>query len=219
MILPDGVDNTIPGCKLISIKTGINKFMLLAKEVSTDTELQQILDLQKQNLRGVNSETAEKEQGFVTVTHNLELLKQMHRLEPSVIVKDNDTLAGYALVMPKECSAIVPELLPLFAGLEKLSYKNKPLNQYRFYVMGQVCVAAAYRGKGVFDMLYARHREALQHKYDFVITEVATRNTRSMRAHERVGFTQLHTHRDELDEWAVIVWDWNSSPPAPLHLR
>jgi ribosomal protein S18 acetylase RimI-like enzyme len=188
--------------------------MLSATQVTTDKELQQILNLQQQNLRGVNTEMEEKEQGFVTVTHSIEILQQMHRIEPSIIVKDNEELAGYALVMPKECSTIVPELFPLFAGLEILEYKGKPLNHYHFYVMGQICVATQYRGKGVFDLLYKKHREALQHKYDFVITEVATRNTRSMRAHERVGFKHLHTHRDELDEWAVIIWDFI---PRPLY--
>ncbi len=184
---------------------------LTATQTTTDKDLQQILELQQRNLRGVNTQTEEKEQGFVTVTHNLEILRQMHQLEPSILVKDGDELAGYALVMPQACSSIVPELLPLFAGLKDLSYQMKPLSQYRYYVMGQICVAAAYRGKGVFDLLYQTHRDLLQHKYDFVITEVAKRNTRSMRAHERVGFELLHTHADALDEWAVIIWDWRKN--------
>jgi len=182
--------------------------MMTALTASSDTDLRQILNLQQLNLRGVHDTTQEREQGFVTVTHTLDILQQMHRLEPSIIVKDGDVLAGYALVMPQACSNMVPELFTLFEGLKKLSYRSKPLDQYRYYVMGQICVAAAYRGKGVFDLLYQQHRRLLQHKYDFVITEVATRNTRSMRAHERVGFEVLHTHRDELDEWAVIIWDW-----------
>lgn len=217
------IQTALKGCNT-GFKVNINQpdtaiFMLLAKQVSSDDELQQILNLQKQNLRGVNTEAGEKEQGFVTVTHTLEILQQMHHIEPSIIVKDDDVLAGYALVMPKECSSIVPELFPMFAGLEKLAWKEKPLDQYHFYVMGQVCVAAAYRGKGVFDLLYKKHKEVLQHKYDFVITEVATRNTRSMRAHERVGFKILNISCDELDEWAVIVWDWSlSTGPSPASL-
>jgi len=74
--------------------------------------------------------------------------------------------------------------------------------------MGQVCVAAPYRGKGVFDLLYNQHKAAFSHKYDFVITDIATRNTRSMRAHARIGFKKIHTYRDELDEWDTVLWDW-----------
>lgn len=182
--------------------------MLIAKSVTTENELEQILLLQQQNLRGVHNEATEKEQGFLTVAHNWQALQQMHALEPSIIVKDDDAIAGYALVMLRECSKLVPELLPMFEGLDKMNYLGRPLAEYRFYVMGQVCVAAAYRGLGVFDMLYRHHRQLLQHKYDFVITEIATRNTRSMRAHQRVGFETLQVHRDALDEWAVVIWDW-----------
>jgi len=182
--------------------------MLQARKVNTQTELQQILHLQQQNLRGSNDESVEKEQGFVTVIHNLPVLQQMHSFAPSIIVEDNGVLAGYALTMTKECSTLVPELFSLFSGLENLLYKEKPLTQYHFYVMGQVCVAANYRGKGVFDMLYQKHKEIFGNKYDFVITDIATRNTRSMRAHERVGFKKIKTYRDELDEWAVVIWDW-----------
>lgn len=186
--------------------------MLQATRVTTVEELHQILKLQKQNLRGTIDIAEEKDQGFVTVNHTLEILQQMHQLEPSVIVKDNDTLAGFALVMPRECSELIPELRSMFNGLDKLVYKDKPLSGYRFYVMGQVCIAKEYRGKGIFDMLYEKHRTELQDQYDFVITEVATRNTRSMRAHERVGFKPIHTHSDELDEWVMILWDWIPSP-------
>ena len=75
--------------------------------------------------------------------------------------------------------------------------------------MGQVCIAAAYRGQGVFDMLYKKHKEIFSGKYDVVITDIATRNTRSLRAHARVGFKTIATYTDELDEWAVVVWDWD----------
>jgi hypothetical protein len=126
--------------------------MIYAKTVTGTTELLQILALQKQNLRGTNNAATEKEQGFVTVNHTMEILQQMHNLEPSIIVKDDDVLAGYALVMPKECSGLVPELYSMYAGLNKFIYKGKPLSGYRFYVMGQVCVAAGYRGKGIFGI-------------------------------------------------------------------
>jgi len=185
--------------------------MLYATIVQTEDELYQILDLQKENLRGTISNNEEKEQGFVTVAHTYESLKQMHQLQPSVIVKDGDVLAGYALVMTKECSALIPELISMFEHFDDIYYKEKPLNDYSFYIMGQVCVSKPYRGQGVFGMLYQKHREWLQPMFDFVVTEIATRNKRSIRAHEKVGFATIHTYTDDLDEWAVVVWDWRNN--------
>jgi len=79
----------------------------------------------------------------------------------------------------------------------------------RFYVMGQICVAGKWRGQGVFDLLYRAHRRHLRASYDCTVTEVATRNARSMRAHARIGFTVIDRYQDATDEWALLRWDWS----------
>jgi len=173
--------------------------------VTCREELERILRLQAANLRDhVSPEQAARE-GFVTVAHTLEVLERMHALAPSVIAKDGEKLAGYALVMPVEARTFVPILEPMFQLLETLSWRGRPLREYRYYVMGQVCVAEAYRGQGVFDALYREHRASYGARFDCTVTEVATRNTRSMRAHARVGFERIETYRDATDEWAVIA--------------
>ena len=173
--------------------------------VTRREELERILQLQAVNLRDhVSPEQAARE-GFVTVAHTLDVLERMHALAPSVIAKDGERLAGYALVMPVEARTFVPILEPMFQLLETLSWRGRPLREYRYYVMGQVCVAETYRGQGVFDALYREHRASYGARFDCTVTEVATRNTRSMRAHTRVGFERIATYQDATDEWAVIA--------------
>lgn len=181
---------------------------LIASLVANDTELQRILALQQENLLTNLSAHEQKDQGFLTLQHTLSLLQQMHKLAPSVIVKDGDELAGYALTMAPDCRRLVPGLEPMYTLLDTLSYKEKPVTDLSYYVMGQVCVDKNYRGQGVFQLLYDFHRQSYANTYAALITEIATRNHRSLRAHEKVGFKIIHTHRDELDEWAVVLWDW-----------
>ncbi|MCY1083350.1 GNAT family N-acetyltransferase [Archangium lansingense] len=173
--------------------------------VTRREELEQILQLQAANLRDHVSPEQAARQGFVTVAHTLDVLEKMHALAPSVIAKEGETLAGYALVMPVEARAFVPILEPMFRLMETLSWRGRPLRESRYYVMGQVCVAEAYRGQGVFDALYREHQTSYGGRFDCTVTEVATRNTRSMRAHARVGFEIIKTYRDATDEWAVMV--------------
>jgi hypothetical protein len=129
-----------------------------------------------------------KSQGFVTLHHDLSALRQMHELAPSVIIRDQNSVVAYALTMLRECRQLTPDLEPMFALLDQLSWNNKSLNDYRFYVMGQVCIAKNYRGQGLFDELFRHHKKMYQSRFELFITEIATRNVRSMRAHERVGF-------------------------------
>jgi hypothetical protein len=135
----------------------------------------------------------------------------MHALAPSIIAKDGERVIAYALTMLVEARAFVPILEPMFQTFESIEWQGKPLTRARFYVMGQVCVAAGYRGQGVFDALYRGHKAHYSERFELIVTEIATRNTRSLRAHERVGFQALLTQRDAVDEWVITAWDWSEA--------
>lgn len=181
---------------------------MTATIVTTNKELQQIVELSHKNMRGNFSEADQQANGFVTWSYSLELLRQMNTQQPHVIVKDNDKVIGYALVALREASQFHPDLNAMIVQLQTLEYKNKKLSDYKYYVMGQVCVDAAYRGQHVFQMLYVHHKKLFKKDFDFVVTEISTSNKRSMRAHEKIGFKTFYTYSDALDEWNVVVWGW-----------
>ncbi|MFO0584877.1 MAG: GNAT family N-acetyltransferase [Anaeromyxobacter sp.] len=180
-----------------------------------DADLRAILALQASQLAAALGPEAAARDGFVTVRHDLETLRRMHALAPSVVAvatgpaggagEDPGALAGYALVMPVEAAPWVPVLAPMFELLRGLAFRGRPLASLRHYVMGQVCVAPAWRGRGVFDALYAGHRRLLADRYDVCVTEISLRNGRSLRAHARVGFETIHRYRDATDDWAVVA--------------
>jgi ribosomal protein S18 acetylase RimI-like enzyme len=183
--------------------------MLNPSLVKTVDELNQILHLQQQNLPKNISDEELKSQGFVTFQHDLKILRQFHQLAPSVIVKDDDHVVAYALTVVNEARYIFPPMESMFVLLERLQWKEHPFHHYRFYEMGQICVSKDYRGKGVVEMLYHEHKKSYSHLYDLLVTKVSTKNHRSLRAHQKVGFKTITIDRDERDEWAVIVWDWS----------
>jgi predicted GNAT superfamily acetyltransferase len=182
--------------------------MLQSALVNNTDELRQILDLQQKNLPKNISGDELRSQGFVTFQHDLETLQQFHQLAPSVIVKNNDKVVAYALTVINEARHIFPPMESMFVLLENLQWKNKPFNNYRYYEMGQVCVAKDYRGKGVFEMLYQQHKRSYNGKYDLLVTKISTKNHRSLKAHEKIGFETVIIEKDNLDEWVVVVWDW-----------
>ncbi|AYQ32176.1 GNAT family N-acetyltransferase [Runella sp. SP2] len=173
-----------------------------------DEDLRKILELQRQNLYKNTPSEYQQDQGFTTVEHSFESIKKMNDALPQIIAKDGDLLVGYALVMPRTFGQLIPELVPMFDIISGLSYDGKPLSEQRYYVMGQICVAQSHRGQGIFDGLYAEHKRQLSGEFDLCVTEIAVRNTRSTRAHERVGFRTIHTHEDHIDLWNIVAWDW-----------
>jgi len=182
--------------------------MIYSTLVNNNEELLQILDLQQQNLPKNISAEESRLQGFVTFQHDLKTLQEFHQLAPSVIVKDDEKVIAYALTVVNEARHVFPPMESMFRLLEKLQWKDKPFCDYRYYEMGQVCVAKEYRGKDVFEMLYQAHKKSYSNKYDLLVTMISTMNHRSLKAHEKVGFETVLIEKDELDEWAVVVWDW-----------
>ncbi|MCU0325540.1 MAG: GNAT family N-acetyltransferase [Spirosomaceae bacterium] len=184
--------------------------MLTIKTVSQDSEIKGILALQQKNLKKNLTPEVIASQGFVTVEHKYEVLKAMNDAEPSVIAKDGETVVSYCLAMLSQFGNDVPELKPLFELLDEVVYDGKKLKDYKYFVMGQVCVAEGYRGEGLFDKMYLHLREKLSDRYQLCVTDIARTNTRSQKAHARVGFEFVHEFFDEIlnEYWRIVVWDW-----------
>ena len=179
--------------------------------VSSSGEVDEILALQAINLPTAVSAEVAASQGFVTVRHERDVLRRMNEATPAIIAKADDRVVAYALVMPRAFAAEVPILRPLFAMLDTLSWRGGPLRTNpRWFVMGQVCVAEGHRGLGVFDGLYAAMADTYRDRFDFTVTEVAARNTRSLRAHARVGFETMHVYPDPTtgEQWHVVALDF-----------
>lgn len=182
--------------------------MLTTTTVSNIKELEQIHQLNLKNLKSNVSEQEQKEEGFVTWAYPLDLLKKINEQAPSVIVKDGDDVVAYALTLMIEARGFHQELELFVQSLEKIEYKQKPLLQHNFYFMGQICIDKAYRGKGLVNAMYQKHKELYSSKYDFILTEIAPKNERSMNAHARIGFKPIHRFNDAHGEWDIVVWDW-----------
>ena len=181
---------------------------MMATIVSSVEELAQIITLQKKNLKQNITAEEKSSEGFVTMEFNLPMLQELHALAPDVIIKDGDQVVGYAIVLPLEGRIAYPALEPMFINFEKLYWKGRQLYDYKFYAMGQICIDKDYRGKGLFRMLYEKHREIYKEQFDFIVTEISTGNARSSNAHKRIGFKTIDIYRDQMDEWAVVLWDW-----------
>lgn len=186
----------------------MNTIMLYVTEVTTDDELIQINALNQQNLKPNLSKQEQESQGFVTWLYSVPLLQHIHTIAPSVIVKNEQKVVGYALVTPVEAGSFHPDLHTMMAHLENINYKGSPLSSYSYYIMGQVCIDKDFRGKGIFNMMFEKHKELYSDKYELLVTEISTANYRSQKAHEKVGFKTIHKYKDALDEWNVVVWDW-----------
>jgi ribosomal protein S18 acetylase RimI-like enzyme len=174
--------------------------------VSTGEQIRQILDLQQQNLVSNLTEEQKKTQGFVSLVHTFDVLQKMNASEPSIIALDEGKIAGYCLAMTEDFKAEFPDLQPMYREIAVMQATGE-IMEGPYITIGQVCVAEAYRGQGVFDSLYEAFKKQFSDRYAFAVTEVSSENQRSLQAHKRVGFIKVYTHPG--GEWLTVLWDWS----------
>lgn len=190
-----------------------NNTMIEIKCVTKDSELEAIQALQRANLRKNLSEPEAAKEGFLIAEYSLDFLRRMHESHPSVIAVDGDQLVGYALVTTKTARDGHSLLDDLCTHIDRLTYKNRPLKNAKYVLVGQLCVDKCHRGKGLVQQMYGLFRESLQSHYDYGITDVARANQRSLQAHLKTGFQVIHSIQFEGLEWDVILWDWTRKSP------
>jgi hypothetical protein len=169
------------------------------KRSETTSELEQILELQKINLPTVLNPTDLIEEGFVTISHTLELLERMHSVCPHVLAMDGNQVIGYALSMHRIFGHEISIIESMFNQINSLLS-----NKENYIVMGQICVAKNYRKQGVFRGLYNKMKVDLLPEYQRIITEVDASNKRSLDAHYAVGFETLKIYNADNREWHLI---------------
>jgi hypothetical protein len=183
--------------------------MIIYTSSSTDAELSGIIGLQRSNLPVSLTKEEMAGQGFVTVVHSLAGLKKMNDIERHVIAKDGERVVAYLLAMTAASRMDIPILFPMFDMFDRIPYAGRPVSDHKYIVVGQVCVGKEYRGQGILDKCYAEYRRCFSGRYDFAITEISTRNTRSIQAHKRIGFTLLHEYKaPDGEEWHIVTWAW-----------
>ncbi len=174
--------------------------MLIYKQADSDIELRQILTLRQANLPKNLTKEEKAKEGFLTVEHSFELLKAMNEVCKHTIAVSEDKIIGYALSMRPSFGDKIPMLKPMLAEIKKVV----PLD-YNYIIMGQICIAKNYRGKGIFRGLYKAMKEFLPNNINKIITEVDIKNTRSITAHQAIGFKELKRYWVDDKEWSIVV--------------
>jgi GNAT superfamily N-acetyltransferase len=168
----------------------------------------QILDLQQRNLFSRLSAEAQSRDGFVFVEHTAAQLAAMAARMPQSIVLCEGRVVGYSLCMSPDMRAEIPRLVPMFEQFDRMLFRGRRLADWDYVVGGQVCVDAAWRGRGLIGALYQNTRRCVPEAVEVCVTEIAARNEVSLRAHYRIGFEAVERYRDDAEHWEVVAWRW-----------
>ncbi len=179
--------------------------MIQIKLVNTEIEIFQIKAIQEKNLRQHLTDEEAANQGFLTASYTIDYLKEMNAAFPTVVAKDKDAVVGYAMITTKEVREGHDLLKDLFDNIDRCQYEGKLLKDTNYVVVGQLCVAKAYRGMNLVKKMYDHFAEVVKEKYAYMVTDVDCDNHRSLKAHAKAGFEVIDSLIYGGKKWDIVI--------------
>ena len=148
----------------------------------TEADYPGILSLQEANLFD-NLPPADRDSGFLSARFSREQFARMDADVGVLVAADAAHIAGYLCASGIEFNRQFPILAAMIERFGETKFQERLLTERRILIYGPVCVARAYRGRGVLRGLYeALQREAAV-RFDSGAAFVAQDNARSLAAH------------------------------------
>ena len=175
------------------------------KLASSESELIEIKNLQKKNLKGNLSDSEKKTEGFLTAEYSLSFLKKINQDSPAIILK-NDKVVGYALAVSKKMGKFNELLNYLINEFDNKRYKDVKLVNENYIVVGQLCLDKSFRGMGYVEKMYSQFKKTYKN-YRYCLTAVDLENKRSSAIHQRCGFLRIGQLMLNENPGEIILWD------------
>jgi hypothetical protein len=146
----------------------------------------QMVDLQNRNLISV-LEPHQLTEGFLATAFTADQFQVMDKDVSVFVALENDVVCGYLCASPPEFNRPFPILGVMLAQCDSLFYQDKAIRDYRYCVVGPICIDAAYRGQAVFSQLANRFLEGVSSQYELIVTLISEKNSRSLRTAHKMG--------------------------------
>ncbi len=154
----------------------------------TQADIPGILILQDQNLYGKMT-AAERENGFVTTPFTPEQIEAIIEQGGLFIAEDKGVIIAYVFAgtwtyfKQWEIFKLMVSRFPL------LQFNGQKITVENSFQYGPVCIAKAYRGQGVLQMIFEEMRQELVQRFPIGITFINKVNAISTKAHtQKLGW-------------------------------
>jgi hypothetical protein len=114
-------------------------------------DIPEILRIQNDNLL-INLSPLDQSNGYLSVSFTAEQFKEMNSEIPIIVADLGSGLGGYLCSSSLEYSKQVLLLSYMMKLFKKITYRNRPIDSYRSFIYGPVCIDRPLRGRVVTDL-------------------------------------------------------------------
>jgi hypothetical protein len=143
-----------------------------------------IIALQSKNLRW-HLDEFQQQQGFLSVEYREQDLTAINDGLGIYVAVENEKLLAYAMAETNAFAAQVPLIAHMASRFPNLKLDERPLESFRYFIYGPVCIDRNARGRGLLSGLLQAMSGALSAQFDIGIAFISQVNIHSYHAHVR----------------------------------
>lgn len=173
---------------------------------ATPQDFAGILELQHANLRErLNAE--QRREGYLSASFSPAQLAAFAENLGIIVAHAEAGIAGYMCASTKEFDSGSPIVEALVRSLEGLAFGDLPLAQARVCIYGPVCIAAAYRHRGLLQRLFTALKARLAGRFDVGVGFIAAANPHSFEAHTHgLGMVRIGGYEQDGKAFHIVAF-------------
>ena len=142
----------------------------------------EILNLQAANYVA-NLSAEERKEGFLSAQFTAEQTAQIAEDLGTMVALVDHKVAGFLCAFRNEFETGSPVIAKMMESYDRLTFEGRPLNVFKSYIYGPVCIGREYRRRGLLHGLYDAQKRDLVGRFDVGVAFVARNNPHSLQAH------------------------------------
>src|SRR4030095_610353 len=141
-----------------------------------------ILNLQTANYVA-NLSAEERKEGFLSAQFTAEQTAQIAEDLGTMVALVDHKVAGFLCAFRNEFETGSPVIAKMIESYDRLTFEGRPLNVFKSYIYGPVCIGREYRRRGLLRGLYDAQKRDLGGQFDIGVAFVARNNPHSLQVH------------------------------------
>ena len=173
---------------------------------ATQEDYSAILRLQTANYI-TNLSEAERQEGFLSAEFTRAQVADMARDLGTMLAVVGKEVAGFLCAFRREFSTGSPVITKMLESYERVQFEGKPLERYKSYIYGPVCIARGHRRRGFLRGLYEAQKKDLTGQFELGVAFVARNNPHSLKAHvSGLGMTEVGDFEVKGNRYVIVAF-------------
>lgn len=164
-----------------------------------------------------NLSVEERKEGFLSAQFTPEQVAELAGDLGIIVAGDSNSVFGFLCGFRCDFNHQSPVITKMLETFDSVQHEGRPLNSYKVFIYGPVCIDRTHRRRGLLRGLYEALKEEVAGQFDVGVAFVARNNPYSLQAHVAgLGMAEVGEFEVKGNVYVTLAFRVPSNPSRDL---